>query len=969
MKNLRFSTTVLPVVCCLSLAGPLEAAGPRITNGRITAHFGTRGLSAIDVRAGGGTRLPFPTRIPFAAEEFAFRIGGKAYQSRNLAAPLLTATKEKVTFSWAADPYQVTVVYELQAAWDFVSKQVSIAARTVSSVHVDEVTVFQATLALPLAGTYVPKSARPNLGTGDYGVCLRLDDRKGLLAVVQNPFLLTEIDPGGRDTATAGLAGVPASAFAVRYRPDLDWRMSDGPFVADRGMLAPYGLTGRVLPARMLPEWSAGANDAPPGMDEGEVEAFTRLVRAFLLVKPDRPTNVFVPWCLNDYQIDIATPEGRAEYKRILDSAASLGAEHVIFAPTNSDLARREDSLDDWSWENLLWIGFGQKLRANQWKVEGGPVPASVQEMLDYARSKQLRLLAYVYPVVPFAQDPSWLVSPAADAKRFYANLGFRSFQDWLIDALVAFRDRFGLGGYAFDHTFMAYPGPSRYAQWAGWRRVMEELRRRVPDIVIDGRQAYHLYGPWSWLAGSYPHPTFNDEQPESFVPFPDLHFDRVSADRERYTAYRYKNYEFAPSEIVPGFITHQTSRADDTGEMPERKTDKGIMLLPFRQRDWDYLGWRYSLLSSIAIAGWNNVLDYIPARDLPEHEAFSAADRRFFRQWIDWTAANKEYLRNTRTIIGQPAIGKVDGTSAVVGNRGFIFLFNPNGRRLEAEFALDDTIGLHADGPILLKELYPVEGRLAGKPGAGTWSAGDRVRIPMDGGSALVFEILPAGGAPSGPVLFNAVGTAAVESGNLVITGARGEAGTENDLVVRLAPGQAVSSARVNGKPASIVASVEGVVSVRVAFDGVPFRQYQQIGTYNPSFAGGRWSGRFTVPQRVFNQLAARQKEWPLPWTSEDYRTTWLAPERLLLFVQIAEPDDRWEARLRIDGRAIELRKAYTAVRAARRTFVGFYADLSLLEPDREHTIELDLPKLEPGRLQGVFFENIEPAYTTVVR
>ena len=64
---------------------------------------------------------------------------------------------------------------------------------------------------------------------------------------------------------------------------------------------------------------------------------------------------------------------------------------------------------------------------------------------------------------------------------------------------------------------------------------------------MIDGRQAYHLYGPWSWLAGTYPHPTLNDEQPESFVPFPDLHFDRVSADRERWTAWRYRNHEFAP--------------------------------------------------------------------------------------------------------------------------------------------------------------------------------------------------------------------------------------------------------------------------------------------------------------------------------------------------------------------------------------------------------------------------------------
>ena len=43
----------------------------------------------------------------------------------------------------------------------------------------------------------------------------------------------------------------------------------------------------------------------------------------------------------------------------------------------------------------------------------------------------------------------------------------------------------------------------------------------------------------------------------------------------------------------------------------------------------------------------------------------------------------------------GPPSIGHVDGTSAILSNRGFIFFFNPNGRRLSAEITLDDTIGL----------------------------------------------------------------------------------------------------------------------------------------------------------------------------------------------------------------------------------------------------------------------------------
>jgi hypothetical protein len=199
---------------------------------------------------------------------------------------------------------------------------------------------------------------------------------------------------------------------------------------------------------------------------------------------------------------------------------------------------------------------------------------------------------------------------------------------------------------------------------------------------------------------------------------------------------------------------------------------------------------------------------------------------------------------------------------------------------------------------------LYPQEGRAWGKTASSAWQQGDEASFTLDGGSAMVLELQSAPAAMTQPLEVN--------------------------------------------RPADTADS---------------FRQYQQIGEYDPAFAGGTWKGTFTVPRRIFEQLAARQKAWPIPWTSEDYRTTWLAPQRLLLFVQIAEPDDAWEATLRIDGRVAELKKAYSAVRAAKRTFVGFYADLSLIAPDVAHTIELDLPKLKPGQLQGVFFENVETA------
>ena len=41
-----------------------------------------------------------------------------------------------------------------------------------------------------------------------------------------------------------------------------------------------------------------------------------------------------------------------------------------------------------------------------------------------------------------------------------------------------------------------------------------------------------------------------------------DLHTDRVSANRQRQVAWSYRQQEFCPSEVLPGFAFHQTDRA-----------------------------------------------------------------------------------------------------------------------------------------------------------------------------------------------------------------------------------------------------------------------------------------------------------------------------------------------------------------------------------------------------------------------
>jgi hypothetical protein len=286
----------------------------------------------------------------------------------------------------------------------------------------------------------------------------------------------------------------------------------------------------------------------------------------------------------------------------------------------------------------------------------------------------------------------------------------------------------------------------------------------------------------------------------------------------------------------------------------------------------------------------------------------------------------------------------------------------------MEAAFALDESIGLKTRGKYALTELYPLERRLIGKPGAGVWSYGDTVTREMDGGSAMVIGIEPAEPSRSA-TLFNSPGSGEIEGGVLRLTGVLGEAGARQNLLVSSPNSEKVKSVLVNGQELRWSRGSGGLIEVPVTFAGEPFRHYQQIDQYNPAFTGGAVTSAFRIPQRIFEQLDARRQAWPIPWTPEDYRSTWLVPERLLLYVQLAEPDDRWTASLQIDGRPVELHKAYASVRANRRNFVGFYADVSTLAPGQEHTLQLELPRsLQPGQFQGVFFENVETEYTSKI-
>ena len=67
---------------------------------------------------------------------------------------------------------------------------------------------------------------------------------------------------------------------------------------------------------------------------------FASAVERMLLFSPQdgvSTVKVNVAWDENDYQIDIASPAGRAEYKRIIDRNAQFGITHIVYEPRNTN--------------------------------------------------------------------------------------------------------------------------------------------------------------------------------------------------------------------------------------------------------------------------------------------------------------------------------------------------------------------------------------------------------------------------------------------------------------------------------------------------------------------------------------------------------------------------------------------------------------------------------------------------------
>lgn len=431
----------------------------------------------------------------------------------------IASSSDTATLTWKcvvptpkAAGFTVAVVYHLAAETTFLSKELRIRSNC-SAFWLTRVAPWQSVRLAP--GTVAAGAADVSVATNDFdkahpiAAFTRWDQlRRGTFVAIANPFATYNATPMGTTLA-----------LTAEYAP----RMAHTPESPSSSHMAEPAVLGLTSLTRFY-RLGAARRGPTTRINSGEQRAFVACIRAMLLDAPMRANTsvkTAVGWDSSDYQLDIARPSGAIEYERLIERSAEFGITHVVFAPRDTKRGSRRSTSDDWGWEMCLWFGMGEQLREGRWDPRNGTIPPEVAQMVRFAATRGVGLLAYVYPALAFEAASYAFGHGRQGGNRL--DLSNPRAARWLTETLLAFMRVSGAAGFAFDHGSSLseggrHPAANEYAQWRAWVGIVAELRAAYPDIIIDHRETDHMRAPWTTLGGSYAPPLAGDENPESYV-------------------------------------------------------------------------------------------------------------------------------------------------------------------------------------------------------------------------------------------------------------------------------------------------------------------------------------------------------------------------------------------------------------------------------------------------------------------
>lgn len=261
----------------------------------------------------------------------------------------------------------------------------------------------------------------------------------------------------------------------------------------------------------------------------------------------------------------------------------------------------------------------------------------------------------------------------------------------------------------------------SIYAQGQRMVRLAQQMHEAAPGLMLgaDNGLDNPQYGRY---ADSRHHGSGYDANQATE---PDIHIDRLYADMNR--AYL---YGLAHENLLRPWY-HVLNNVNHFG---------------IETHLHDRAGYRYALLSSLALAGQLAFAD--APDDVPESEI------QFTRHWEEWARTNKDYLKQNDKLfersvhyadVLQADADSLTGYSHIRGDRGFVFLINPG----PAEQIAELTLVLDAPGSsrFVVDEVYPGGMSLRGSA-EGAYTQGGKLRVTVPGKQVRILWISPESAA-----------------------------------------------------------------------------------------------------------------------------------------------------------------------------------------------------------------------------
>lgn len=610
----------------------------------------------------------------------------------------VTQTQDCLVYCFEFDPLSLELIYRLAGENGFFRRSLKIANRT--PLRLLKLTMGQTVFSRPAEEVihYLTFWMAPTVEFIRHA-------KGGLVTGIENPFYHSALTEHG---------------VGLSFEPGLILQADEG-YESEAQFIGVYKKSGITIEDSARPfRYPNGSAHIP--IDRNE----SRAMRAFALDYLQPAQQNFLNINYQFFHPLPQMPSTKADkwyFLKIIDTVADIGGDMLIFKPLHRH--RKPDAVTAY------------------WNVLPEDKNAIAHQIASYAAENGIAYGFYLGIAgghgeegnaagLPFRPEKTgWKKMDAAGRRAPDNCIGCDEFFAWWFQVQDNTIKRYQLRNWSWDPSLgsamncydESHGHVSGKGAYKGWRRCIElprRLKESNPGLFVQGFYGTKHFGLWG-LKHTDQHEVYNEQ-----TAIVCTHHTQISDDRQNADGLRFQNYWSMRFRFLPAVIGHSLVHRMSEGEF-----DRELI------KAWDFYGWRYALMSALAVSG-----SFMPAI-LPVESDLVPGYAAFYQKWTQWAKAHFEYVAYTEPFGEQVQPGCIDGYARIKGDHGFVFLFNGNPRPAAITFEVGDEINLQQAGTYEFVELYPVEGRrVRDNHGQALFALGDEVSLILPSNSCQLLEL-----------------------------------------------------------------------------------------------------------------------------------------------------------------------------------------------------------------------------------